>query len=99
ESTNCSAVIVTGAAPAFCAGANLGNLAAATGRSLQAIYDGFLRIARCRVPTIAAVNGAAVGAGVNLALCCDVILCGESARIDTRFLKLGIHPGGGHTWL
>jgi len=99
DESNCSVVVVTGAAPAFCAGANLGNLAAATQSSLREIYEGFLRVGRSRLPTIAAVNGAAVGAGVNLALCCDVILCGESARIDTRFLKLGIHPGGGHTWL
>ena len=51
------------------------------------------------LPSIAAVNGAAVGAGVNLALVCDVIVAGASARFDTRFLQLGIHPGGGHTWM
>ena len=45
------------------------------------------------------MNGAAVGAGVNLALVCDVIVAGASARFDTRFLQLGIHPGGGHTWM
>lgn len=99
DESHCSVAVITGAPPAFCAGANLGNLAAATQSSLGAIYQGFLRVAASRLPTIAAVNGAAVGAGVNLALCCDVILCGESARIDTRFLKLGIHPGGGHTWM
>ncbi len=99
DETNCAVVIVTGAAPAFCAGANLGNLAVATQTSLREIYEGFLRVKASRLPTIAAVNGAAVGAGVNLALCCDLILCGESARIDTRFMKLGLHPGGGHSWL
>jgi len=93
------AVIVTGAPPAFCAGANLGNLAAATGESLKAIYEGFLRVARSPLPTIAAVNGAAVGAGMNLALCCDVRLAGTSAKFDTRFTQIGIHPGGGHTWM
>lgn len=93
------AVVVTGAPPAFCAGANLGNLATATGESLGVIYEGFLRIARSPLPTIAAVNGAAVGAGMNLALGCDVRLAGRSARFDTRFLQIGIHPGGGHTWM
>lgn len=93
------AVVVTGAPPAFCAGANLGNLAEATAEGLEAIYEGFLRIARSPLPTLAAVNGAAVGAGMNLALGCDVRIAGASARFDTRFLQIGIHPGGGHTWM
>ena len=93
------ALVVTGTAPAFCAGANLGNLATATGESLGVIYEGFLRIARSPLPTIAAVNGAAVGAGMNLALGCDVRIAARRARFDTRFLQIGIHPGGGHTWM
>ncbi|MFZ9541268.1 MAG: enoyl-CoA hydratase-related protein, partial [Ilumatobacteraceae bacterium] len=93
------AIVVTGAAPAFCAGANLGNLAEADGESLGVIYEGFLRIARSPLPTIAAVNGAAVGAGMNLALGCDVRIAAERAKFDTRFLQIGIHPGGGHTWM
>ena len=93
------ALVVTGAAPAFCAGANLGNLATATGESLGVIYEGFLRIARSSLPTIAAVNGAAVGAGMNLALGCDLRIAARRARFDTRFLQIGIHPGGGHTWM
>lgn len=93
------AIIITGAAPAFCAGANLGNLAEADGESLSKIYEGFLRIARTPLPTIAAVNGAAVGAGMNLALCCDVRIAAHRAKFDTRFLQIGLHPGGGHTWM
>lgn len=93
------ALVVTGAAPAFCAGANLGNLATATGESLGVIYEGFLRIARSPLPTVAAVNGAAVGAGMNLALGCDIRIAARRAKFDTRFLQLGIHPGGGHTWM
>ncbi len=93
------AVVVTGAAPAFCAGANLGNLAEATKESLGNIYEGFLRIAYSPLPTLAAVNGAAVGAGMNLALGCDVRIAARRARFDTRFLQIGIHPGGGHTWM
>ena len=93
------AIVVTGTAPAFCAGANLGNLATASGSSLGTIYEGFLRIARSPLPTIAAVNGAAVGAGMNLALGCDVRIAARRAKFDTRFLQIGIHPGGGHTWM
>jgi enoyl-CoA hydratase len=66
---------------------------------LQAIYEGFLRVARSPLPTVAAVNGPAVGAGMNLALACDVRVAGESARFESRFGRLGLHPGGGHTWL
>jgi enoyl-CoA hydratase len=93
------AVVVTGTPPAFCAGANLGNLAEATGESLGGIYEGFLRIARSPLPTIAAVNGAAGGAGMHLALGCDVRVIADEARLETRVLQLGIHPGGGHTWM
>ena len=88
-----------GTPPAFCAGANLGNLAEADGDSLGTIYEGFLRIARSPLPTLAAVNGAAVGAGMNLALGCDVRIAARRAKFDTRFLQLGLHPGGGHTWM
>jgi enoyl-CoA hydratase len=45
------------------------------------------------------VNGAAVGAGMNLALGCDVRIAARRAKFDTRFLQIGIHPGGGHTWM
>jgi enoyl-CoA hydratase len=93
------ALVVTGAPPAFCAGADLGHLQTADGAGLRAIYDGFLRVARCPLPTLAAVNGPAVGAGMNLALACDVRLAARRARFDTRFLQIGLHPGGGHTWL
>jgi enoyl-CoA hydratase len=93
------ALIVTGTAPAFCAGADLSHLGSSQRAGLLHVYEGFLRIGRSPLPSIAAVNGAAVGAGVNLALVCDVIVVGASARFDTRFLQLGIHPGGGHTWM
>ena len=93
------AIVVTGTAPAFCAGADLSHLGASQRDGLLRIYEGFLRIGRSPLPSIAAVNGAAVGAGVNLALVCDVIVAGRSARFDTRFLQLGLHPGGGHTWM
>jgi enoyl-CoA hydratase len=97
------AMVITGAPPAFCAGGDLGALAA-VGQSgsetdLHRIYAGFLAVANATLPTIAAVNGPAVGAGLNLALACDLRLVGPGALFDARFLQLGIHPGGGMTWL
>lgn len=96
---NVSALVVTGTPPAFCAGADLTALGEAREEGLRAIYAGFLAVARCSLPTIAAVGGAAVGAGLNLALAADVRLVGPRARFDARFLQLGIHPGGGMTWM
>ena len=97
--TDVNALIVTGAGKAFCAGADLTALGDATEDGLRTIYDGFLAVANCTLPTIAAVNGAAVGAGLNLALAADVRIAGPAALFDPRFQKLGIHPGGGATWM
>ena len=107
EDSGVTAVVVTGAPPAFCAGADLSNLqaggeSAAGGggeSAMRSIYEGFLRVGRSPLPTIAAVNGAAVGAGMNLAMVCDVRIAARRAKFDTRFLQLGLHPGGGHTWM
>jgi enoyl-CoA hydratase len=93
------AVVVTGAGKAFCAGADLSALGSAAEEGLLRLYDGFMALASCDLPTIAAVNGAAVGAGLNLALAADVRIAGPKALFDTRFQKLGIHPGGGCTWM
>src|SRR3954469_365829 len=57
------AAVITGAGPGFCAGADLGNLGGTTGPGFRSIYEGFLRVGRSTLPTLAAVNGAAVGAG------------------------------------
>ena len=93
------ALVVTGAGKGFCAGADLDDLLAAESTGITRIYEGFLRVAHSPLATVAAVNGAAVGAGMNMVLACDVVLAGRQwARFDSRFLKIGLHPGGGHTW-
>jgi enoyl-CoA hydratase len=94
--------VVTGAGPAFCAGADLSVLERAAGGDfdgVEAVYEGFLRVARSPVVSIAAVAGAAIGAGVNLALACDVRLVGRSAYFETRFADMHLLPGGGHVFL
>lgn len=100
ETVRC--VVLTGAGRAFCAGAELSTLRdAADGAfdDVETVYQGFLRVRESPLPTIAAVNGPAVGAGFNLALACDVRVAGPAAWFDTRFTTLRLHPGGGHAWM
>lgn len=101
---NARALVVTGNGTAFCAGADLTatfgdpDLPVHVLRDrLRATYDSFLRVRRLPIPTIAAVQGAAVGAGANLALCCDLRIAGPRARFGFTFTRLGLHPGGGCT--
>lgn len=96
---DCSVIIVTGAGPAFCAGADRSVLARADREALTAVYRTFLAIREAEVATLAAVNGPAVGAGLNLALACDIRVASTAAVFDPRFMKLGVHGGGGVSWM
>lgn len=100
------ALVVTGAGKAFCAGANLESLFGDTGRPvdvlrahLMEVYASFLGLRTLTIPTVAAVHGAAVGAGLNIALACDVIVAGPRAGFGPTFSRIGLHPGGGCTWM
>ena len=103
-------VILTGAGSAFCAGGNVKDMQAKTGiaagdayRISEGYRNGIQRIPlafqRLDVPTLAAVNGPAVGAGCDLACMCDIRIASESARFAESFVKLGIIPGDGGAWL
>ena len=96
---NVRAVVLTGAGSAFCAGADLEVLLSGDSKVFRRIYEGFLRVKRCPLPTIAAVNGAATGAGLNLVLACDLCITAPKAKLVSRFLEAGLHPGGGHSWM
>ncbi|MER7416072.1 crotonase/enoyl-CoA hydratase family protein [Micromonospora peucetia] len=104
------AVILTGAGSAFSAGGNVKDMADRVGLFGGAPHElrdgyrrGIQRIPRamyaCDVPLIAAVNGAAVGAGCDLALMCDLRIASERAFFAESFVKLGIIPGDGGAWL
>lgn len=106
EDDEVRAVIVTGAGKAFCAGGDLSFISPGPGASvpeirsrMRAFYRKFLAIRSLDVPTIAAINGSAVGAGLCLALACDLRIVAEDAPISTAFTRLGLHPGMAGTYL
>jgi enoyl-CoA hydratase/carnithine racemase len=102
-------MIVTGAGKSFCSGGDLGMLArdsgleGATGPSMgdtpRQFYDRFLSLRSLPVPTIAAINGPAIGAGLCLALACDLRVAAAGATMGMTFVRVGIHPGMGATYL
>ncbi|MEM5521696.1 enoyl-CoA hydratase-related protein [Sulfitobacter sp. AS59] len=96
-------VVVTGAGRAFCSGQDLGDsnggAAMDLERTLRDEYAPMLRaISNCPVPTIAAVNGAAAGAGANLALAADIVIATESAYFLQAFTRIGLIPDAGGTY-
>lgn len=98
-------VVMTGAGRAFCSGQDLGDRATAANSDLERVlrdeYEPMLKaIFDCPVPTICAVNGAAAGAGANLALAADVVIATESAVFLQAFTRIGLMPDAGGTyWL
>ena len=97
-------VVLTGAGRAFCSGQDLGDRANAADlnleRTLRDEYTPMLNaIIHCPVPTIAAVNGAAAGAGANLALACDVVIASEKAYFLQAFTRIGLIPDAGGTYV
>lgn len=100
------AVVVTGAGTAFCSGGDIGWIASEPDASVDHLrrrmlpfYRAWLSIRRLEVPTIAAINGAAIGAGLCLPLACDIRYAAASARMGAPFVKLGMHPGMAATYL
>jgi len=101
------AVIVTGEGSYFCAGGDRGTLAAAGKdpadpdiyRDIGVIYNAFARVGALEPPTIAAIRGGALGAGLNLALATDLRVVADDATLLSGFLPIGLHPGGGHSLL
>ena len=98
------AVVVQGAGGFFCAGGDRKTLADAgqdpaapeAYSGLGTVYRSFARVGELEPPTIAAVRGGAVGAGVNLAFATDLRIVAQEAKIISGFLPIGLHPGGGH---
>jgi enoyl-CoA hydratase len=99
-------VVVTGAGSSFCAGGDLSWLAGGEELGVDELrarmlpfYRTWLAVRELEVPTIAALNGPAVGAGLALALACDLRYAVPAAKLSAPFTALGIHPGMATTWL
>jgi enoyl-CoA hydratase len=99
-------VVVTGEGTAFCSGGNTGWIASEPDAEvdylrtrMMAFYRAWLSIRRLEVPTIAAVNGPAIGAGLCLALACDIRYAAAGAKLGAPFVKLGMNPGMAATYL
>ncbi|UOY01869.1 enoyl-CoA hydratase/isomerase family protein [Blastococcus sp. PRF04-17] len=98
------ALVIRAEGKSFCAGGDVAMLTAAGKdpaapehyESMGKVYDSFYRLGQVRVPTVAAVRGSAVGAGMNMLLATDLRIVAKDARLLCGFLKRGMHPGGGH---
>ena len=97
------AVVITGAGRGFCVGQDLQEFAGGAGDVAQNLRENYhrnvLAVRALQKPVIAAVNGAAAGAGMSLALACDVRIASRSASFVPAFIKIGLIPDSGGTWL
>jgi 2-(1,2-epoxy-1,2-dihydrophenyl)acetyl-CoA isomerase len=102
------AIILTGAGRGFCAGQDLGDRAVAPGeatrpdlgQSIERYYNPLIRMIKAMPkPVICAVNGAAAGAGCNIALACDIVIAAKSAKFLQAFARLGLIPDAGGSWV
>jgi enoyl-CoA hydratase len=106
EDPSVRAVIVTGAGTAFCSGGDLSWIKPGPDasvpemrRKMRSFYPRFLAVRSLDVPVIAAINGPAVGAGLCLAMACDIRIAADGATLSAPFTKLGMHPGMAATYL
>ncbi|MEA3126804.1 MAG: 2-(1,2-epoxy,2-dihydrophenyl)acetyl-CoA isomerase, partial [Caballeronia sp.] len=106
EESNARALVITGAGRGFCAGQDLADLDFTPGAmtNLGALIDRYFnplvrRLQAAPLPVIAAVNGIAAGAGANLAMACDLIVAARSTSFVQAFVKIGLVPDSGGTWL
>lgn len=98
------ALVMKAVGKSFCAGGDIATLTSASKdpaapdayEGMGKIYDSFYRLGQVKVPTVAAVRGSAVGAGMNMLLAADLRIVASDARLICGFLKRGLHPGGGH---
>ncbi len=99
-------VIVTGAGPAFCAGGDLSWIEPGPEAKvhemrdkMRSFYPRFLGVRSLDIPVIAAINGAAIGAGLCLAMACDLRVAAVDAKLAVPFTRLGMHPGMAASYL
>jgi 2-(1,2-epoxy-1,2-dihydrophenyl)acetyl-CoA isomerase len=104
EASDCRVLVIGGAGGAFCAGADVRGLEESTGmddrrRRMARVGDAVLALHRLTKPTVAAVSGVAVGAGMNLALGCDLVIADQTARFSEIFVQRGLTLDAGGSWL
>jgi 2-(1,2-epoxy-1,2-dihydrophenyl)acetyl-CoA isomerase len=103
----CHVVVITGAGRAFCAGGDVSFMHELQSRNdvegfrklLRAGAEIIMQIVEMAKPVIASINGVAAGAGCNLALACDYRIAAEQAKLGETFVRIGLHPDWGGTWL
>lgn len=107
DDSECRVVVITGAGRAFSAGGDVDYMSglqragdvASLRKLLDAGRDVVLQLAAMEKPVIASINGIAAGAGCNLALACDYRIASDAAKLGETFVKIGLHPDWGGTWL